>query len=77
MGRNLFRRIEVAFPVVDPVLRKRVVDEGLDIYLADKADAWLLAPDGTWSRARGSGRERKLSAQAELLERMRARTPAT
>ena len=29
MGRNLFRRVEVAFPVLDPVLRKRVVDEGL------------------------------------------------
>ena len=29
MGRNLFRRIEVAFPVRDPVLRKRVIDEGL------------------------------------------------
>jgi len=76
MGRNLFRRIEVAFPVVDPVLRKRVIDEGLDIYLADKADAWTLGSDGTWSRARGGSRDRKSSAQAELLERMRAQTPA-
>ena len=30
MGRNLFRRIEVAFPGARPGLRKRVVDEGLD-----------------------------------------------
>jgi polyphosphate kinase len=74
MGRNLFRRIEVAFPVVDPVLRKRVVDEGLDIYLADKADAWTLASDGTWTRQRAGGR--KVSAQTDLLERMRAREPA-
>jgi polyphosphate kinase len=76
MGRNLFRRIEVAFPVVDPVLRKRVIDEGLDIYLADKADAWTLASDGSWTRARAGSRDRKTSAQTDLLERMRARTPA-
>ncbi len=30
MGRNLFRRIEIAWPVLDPKLRKRVVDEGSD-----------------------------------------------
>jgi len=75
MGRNLFRRIEVAFPVLDPVLRKRVIDEGLDIYLADRADAWTLGSDGVWTRVR-SGRERKASAQAELLARMRASSPA-
>src|SRR5207244_5635507 len=28
MGRNLFRRIEVAFPVLDPKLKRRVIDEG-------------------------------------------------
>jgi polyphosphate kinase len=75
MGRNLFRRIEVAFPVLDPVLRKRVVDEGLDAYLADRADAWTLGSDGAWTRVR-TGRERKASAQTELLSRMRASVPS-
>jgi polyphosphate kinase len=42
MGRNMFRRMEVAFPVRDPVLRKRVVDEGLKAYLADNREAWTL-----------------------------------
>ncbi len=42
MGRNMFRRVEVAFPVRDQVLRKRVVDEGLRAYLADNVDAWEL-----------------------------------
>ena len=76
MGRNLFRRIEVAFPVLDPVLRKRVVDEGLDIYLADRADAWTLGSDGSWTRVRAA-RERKPAAQVELLTRLRASVPAT
>jgi polyphosphate kinase len=74
MGRNLFRRIEVAFPVLDPKLRQRVVDEGLDAYLADRVDAWTLAADGSWSRPRAPGRERRTSAQNELLERLRDRS---
>jgi len=74
MGRNLFRRIEVAFPVLDPKLRQRVVDEGLDAYLADRVDAWTLAADGSWSRPRAPGRERRTSAQNDLLERLRDRS---
>jgi len=73
MGRNLFRRIEVAFPVLDPELRRRVVDEGLDIYLADNCDAWELGADGGWTKRRPRARERALSAQAQLLERLRTR----
>ena len=42
MGRNLFRRIEVAFPVLDPKLKRRVIEEGLRPYLEDSAEAWTL-----------------------------------
>ena len=42
MGRNLFRRIEVAWPVIDPKLARRVIDEGLKPYLDDRRDAWSL-----------------------------------
>jgi polyphosphate kinase len=72
MGRNLFRRIEVAFPVLDPVLRQRVIDEGLDAYLQDNVDAWELQPSGDWVKCRPRGRERPCSAQAVLLARLRA-----
>jgi polyphosphate kinase len=71
MGRNLFRRIEVAFPVLDPELRKRVVDEGLDIYLNDNVDAWELGADGAWTKQRARGRERGVSAQHQLVARLR------
>ena len=54
MGRNLFRRIEVAFPILDPALKTRVVKEGLEPYLADNQNAWELDAEGTWTRrARG------------------------
>jgi polyphosphate kinase len=71
MGRNLFKRIEVAFPVRDPELRKRVVDEGLLLYLADNRDAWALDPDGGWKKVAPRGRARPRSAQSELLTRLR------
>jgi polyphosphate kinase len=71
MGRNMFRRIEVAFPVRDPALRRRVLDEGLREYLADTRDAWALHSDGNWVRVAPRGRTPARSAQQELLARMR------
>ena len=71
MGRNLFKRIEVAFPVRDPVLRKRIIDEGLLVYLADNRDAWTLSADGAWKKVVPRGRAQPRSAQVELLARMR------
>ena len=73
MGRNLFRRIEVAFPVQDAELKSRVVAEGLDVYLADNCDAWELGADGVWTKRKPRGRERAVSAQADLLAMMRGK----
>jgi polyphosphate kinase len=71
MGRNMFRRVEVAFPVRDPVLRKRVIDEGLKAYLADNREAWELDAHGHWSKVKPKRRARSRSAQSELLTRLR------
>jgi polyphosphate kinase len=71
MGRNMFRRIEVAFPVRDPALRKRVVDEGLVACLADTSDAWELEAGGEWRKVAPRRRARPRSAQRELLAAMR------
>ena len=71
MGRNMFRRIEVAFPVRDIVLRKRVVEEGLSACLADTRDAWELRADGSWVKLAPRGRAQPKSAQQALLEAMR------
>ena len=70
MGRNLFRRIEVAFPVLDPALKARVIDEGLKPYLGDNRDAWDLDADTSYARAKPASRAKPSAAQAELLERM-------
>jgi len=45
MERNFFRRIEIAFPVLDAKIKRRVIREGLKPYLADNSQAWDM--DGT------------------------------
>jgi polyphosphate kinase len=74
MPRNLFRRVEVVFPVRDPVLRKRVTDEILPTYLADCVKARVLGADGVYRRATPeAGHE---PAQAQLTFRNLARKAA-
>lgn len=50
MSRNMTRRIELAWPVTDPLLRQRIIDECLIAYLHDGRDAWDLASDGQYHR---------------------------
>ena len=75
MNRNMLRRIELAWPVTDPSLRQRIIEECLDCYLADNRDAWLLQADGTYVPALrlSSGTRAKaaepVSAQALLMAR--------
>jgi polyphosphate kinase len=65
MGRNMFGRVEVGWPVRDPALRQRVIDECLVPYLLDGQDAWRLCGDGTYQPIAGDGQ----SAQRSLLLR--------
>ena len=67
MSRNLFRRIEVAFPVLDKQLKKRVMQEGLQIYLKDNLNAWELAPDGQYHRKKLRPSQSPFSAQLHLM----------
>jgi polyphosphate kinase len=69
MDRNLLRRVEVAFPVRDPRLKKRVLEEGLLEHLRDNASAWIMDGDGAYQRRRPRGSRRRVSQQ-RLLERL-------
>jgi polyphosphate kinase len=69
MHRNLFRRIEVAFPVLDARLKRRVIREGLLPYLKDNLQAWEMQPDGNYVRLQ-PGRRKPYSAQGALLARL-------
>lgn len=67
MARNMLRRIEVAWPITDPKLRQRVIDEGLTPYLHDSLDAWQLGPDGTSQRIGTEDSPQHVSAQQALM----------
>jgi polyphosphate kinase len=72
MDRNLLRRVEVAFPVRDPRLKKRVLEEGLLEHLRDNAAAWIMDSDGGYQRRRPRGSRRRVSQQ-RMLERIAGR----
>ena len=64
MSRNMVRRVELAWPVIDKKLRQRVIDECLVAYLGDERDAWTLEASGTYQKpkrvADGTGAQRAL-----------------
>jgi len=69
MNRNMLRRIELAWPVTDPAIRQRIIDECLVAYLYDGRDAWDLQPDGTYVLVHPLDPAQSHSAQAALMAR--------
>jgi polyphosphate kinase len=59
MPRNLYERVEVLFPLRDPMLRERVRHEILGVYLADNLKARILQKDGSYVRQwQGEGKRK-------------------
>ncbi len=73
MNRNMLRRVELAWPVLEPQLRQRVIDECLVAYLHDGRDAWDLQADGTYHRVAAAGKVAGHGAQDALMARHAAR----
>ena len=71
MNRNMMRRIELAWPILDKALRQKIIDECLVAYLYDNTDAWELQIDGSYLRITPDTDEIPLSAQVELMKRYR------
>jgi len=72
MERNMFRRVEIAFPILDGSLRKRVYKD-LQLYLRDNLQSWHLNTDGSYERIGIKGRTHPFSAQQALLEMLAER----
>ena len=60
MDRNFFRRVEIAFPVEDKTLKKRVINEAFSLALRDTQLAWQQQPNGDYSRVRRAVQPRNL-----------------
>ncbi len=66
MPRNFLRRVEVMFPVEDPAIRQRLLDEVLGVALADNVKARRLQVDGSYVPVGRDGRQ--VRSQAVLME---------
>ena len=69
MDRNLFRRIEVAFPILDEELKARLIGD-LEACLADNSQAWELEADGSYTRIARAKDEEAVSAQTRMLAQL-------
>ena len=66
MDRNFFRRVEIAFPILDDGIKKRLISD-LDIFLNDNSGAWELQADGRYVRVRRQRGDDIICAQEKLL----------
>ena len=73
MPRNFFRRVELAFPIEDPELRRRIIEEILPTELRDNEDAQELQPDSTYVPPARAAGEPAFSAQRYFMAAARIR----
>lgn len=68
LERNLLRRVETCFPILDPELAKRVYREVLQNYLDDNLNAWELDAAGIYHKRAPAHDEAPHSAQMALMQ---------
>ena len=73
MPRNFLRRVELAFPIENPMLRDNLINEVLPRFLNDRVKSRELQPDGSYRRLKPEGPEPRAQAQWHFRERSRER----
>lgn len=73
MTRNMLKRVEIAWPVLDPDMQQHIVNECFSPYLEDNVDAWALTQNGDYHLVSqlqaGKKPFESVSAQSLLLAR--------
>lgn len=67
MTRNTERRVEIAYPVKDPICRELVI-RYMNLQLADNVKARQLTEDGTWEPIPRTEGEAAINSQDELMK---------
>ncbi len=75
MTRNTERRVEIAYPVLDPTCRA-LVTTFVNLQLADNVKARQLTSDGTWEKVPREEDEPPINSQEVLLALARVRARA-
>ncbi|MHB0898050.1 MAG: polyphosphate kinase 1, partial [Spirochaetales bacterium] len=70
LPRNLERRVELMFPVLDEKLQ-RACAEIFDMYFRDTEHAYRMLPDGSWKSVKAPKGEKSESAQELLYKRVK------
>src|SRR5205085_6947745 len=68
MDRNLSRRVEVVFPVEQPDIKIRLIDEILKTALSDNVKARELLSDGSYRRVKAAANDPLVRSQQRFLE---------
>jgi polyphosphate kinase len=78
MNRNMMRRVEIAWPIVDAKNLARLLHECCQLSLDDNKDAWVLTVDGTYvpstqrvatAKIKGMDQVQTFSAQQHLIHK--------
>ena len=69
MERNLFQRVEAAFPLLNEKLADRVLEEAIELAFSDNREAWILEPDGSYRHTWPLDDAPPLRLQQALIER--------
>ena len=67
MHRSFFKRIETCIPILEPNIKKKVIQEGLEFYLNDNVNAWIMNNDGSYVRL--TNKKPDFCAQEFLLKK--------
>ena len=70
MNRNFFKRVETCIPILNPKIKRRVLAEGLTIYIQDNVNSWLMNHDGSYTKTGIVGK--RICAQEYLMNKLKA-----
>ncbi len=68
MPRNLDKRVEILFPVLDTTIRNIIINRILHIHLKDTHKAYLLLPDGSYQKITPTDKQKPFSSQQWFIE---------
>ena len=79
MSRNMIRRVEIAWPILDAHMQTRVMQECLLPYLDDTEDAWVLAENGQYQQLdmHNISHSKRVSTQKTLIQNYTLQADAT
>ena len=68
MGRNLMRRVETLVEIRNDTVKAQIVNQIMAANMADEAQSWVLAPDGSFERDLGGNGEGLFSCHRFFME---------